>query len=182
MALKGVLTAVAALVGVVALLVVLAVSTGYVVVEDPAAAASEVVSGDVQPPEVNTDNWSIDEEESDLDQVVFRGDLLIDNTVNSIGGSVDVVEYETYVSARPDSGFEKIGEGTTEDLVVPPSERVTENVSFETEPTQFLDAAGSTSLDAVYTRETYMRVDGVAMLTFGPFNFQVEFSQVDRLS
>lgn len=182
MALKGVLTAVAVLVGVVALLVVAAMATGYVVVDDPAAAASEVLAGDVQTPPVHTESWRIDQEETDLDGAVFRGDLRIDNTVNSIGGSVDVVEYEAYVSGRPDGGFERIGEGTARDLVVPPSEEVTENVSFETDAVQFVDAVGATSLDAAYTRQTYMRVDGVAMLTFGPFNFEVEFSQVDRLS
>ncbi len=181
MALKGVLTAAAALVGVVALLVVVAVSTGYVVVDDPAAAASEVLSGDVQTPEVQSENWRIDEANSTAETFVFRGDVVVNNTMNAIGGSVDVVEYDVYVSGRPDEGFERIGEGDMRDIVVEPGNVTTRGTRFEAPRDDVASAMGASAVDVVTGMEMYMRVDGVARLRFGPFAFEVEFTQTQQV-
>ncbi len=182
MAPKDIALVVAGVATVVVFLVAAAVLTGYIIVDDPSEAASEVVSGDVETPPVETGGWTIDEERSDLDTVVFHGEVEIDNTMNAVGGSVDVIEYEAYASGRPDEGFEKVGEGEIQDLVVPPGEVAREETSFESDTTEFVSAVGATGLDAVVTGEAYLRVDGVARFNFGPFSFEVEFSQTDRLA
>lgn len=180
-AIKTVALSALAVVGVVLLLVVGAVLTGYVIVDDPAAAAGEVLSGDVQTPEVSVDGWRIDQENSTGDTFVFRGDVHVNNSMNAVGGSVDVVEYDAYVSGRPDEGFEKVGEGEIQDLVIRPNESITRETSFEAQRDDVLSAAGGSAVDGVTGLSMYMRVDGVARLSFGPFAFEVEFQHTEQM-
>lgn len=178
---KAVALSALAVVGVAVLLVVGAVLTGYVIVDDPAAAAGEVLSGDVQTPEVSVDGWRIDQGNSTGGTFVFRGDVHVNNSMNAVGGSVDIVEYDAYVSGRPDEGFEKVGEGELRGLVIRPNETITRETSFEAERDDVISAAGGSAVDVVTGLSMYTRVEGVARLGFGPFAFEVEFQQTEQM-
>lgn len=153
-----------------------------VLFEDIRGAASEILLGGLDSPRVETSGWTIDETNSALDTVAFTGEVRVDNSVNSVGASVEVVEYEAYASGDSYAGFEKVGEGEIEDIYLPPGGEAVGRISFQSGSAEFLAAVGAAGLDALVTREVYIRLEGVARLSLGPFSYQMEFSPVGRLA
>ncbi|MFP4632278.1 MAG: hypothetical protein ACLFMT_02445 [Halobacteriales archaeon] len=187
MALKEILGGVALAVFLLFFLAFMALSTGYILVDDPGEAASQLLAGDVVPPEVGVEEVQVGPlgapeaglQDVDQDGVTVEQKIYVDNSANAVGGTVDVVEYDAFVSTEPDDGFEKIGNGTMEDLEVPPGERVVNSTSFDSGYDEFAEALGGTAGSFLMSGEMYMRIEGTAEIGFGPLSFEVDFENTE---
>lgn len=161
----------------------LAVVSGYLLIGDPGAAAGQLASGDVAEPNVTIENVRFEgagggvQGTSVETAVTARFDVVINNTRNEIGGSVDEVDYEIALSGRRRGPFQRVGDGVMRGVTVPPAQRVAEEGTFQMNAVEMAEALGG-SLD---TTSTYMRVKGNATVAFGPFGFTIPFEDVERV-
>lgn len=181
-----------AVVGVLLLLVVIvvvgAVTTGYIVVGEPGAAASQILTGDIQKPEVGAEEMTVGPlgapegriQDVGTDGATFRNGFYVRNP-NHIGGTVDLIEYDVYLSGDRDGPYEYLGSGTVEGLSVPPNGTVTETSEFDVEYDDLLAAAGASAPGAVVDGTLYARVEGEATIDLGVTSFTVEFETVEEL-
>ena len=181
-----------AVAGVVVLVLVVvvvgAVATGYVVVGEPGAAASQVLSGDFREPDVGAERITVGPlgaPEGSISDVgtegaTFRNEFYVRNP-NHLGGTVDLIEYDVYLSGDRDGPYEYLGTGTVEDLRVPPNGTVTETNEFDVEYDDFLTATGASAPGAVVGGKLYAKVEGEATVDLGVTSFSVEFETVEEI-
>jgi len=178
--------------GVLLLLVVVvvvgAVATGYVVVGEPGAAASQVLSGDFREPEVGAEEMTLGPlgapegsvQDIGTDGATFRNEFYVRNP-NHLGGTVDLVEYDVYLSGDRDGPYEFLGSGTVEGLSVPPNGTATETNEFDVEHDDLLAAVGTSAPGAVVGGTLYARVEGEATIDLGVTSFTVGFETVEEI-
>lgn len=168
--------------------VVGAVLTGFVVVGEPGEAVSQVLSGDFQEPDVGAEEMTVgplgvpEGSVSDLgtEGATFRNEFYVRNP-NHLGGAVDLIEYDVYLSGSRDGQYEHLGTGTVEGLEVPPNGTVTESNEFDIEYDDFLAATGASAPGAVVGGTLYARVEGEATVDLGVTSFTVEFETVEEI-
>lgn len=163
--------------------IVAATASGYLLIGDPVSAAGQLASGDVTPPNVTAENVRVTGADpsigADPDATVeVRFDLVVNNTANAIGGSVDQVDYTVSLSDERKGPYQQVGRGDISDLAVPPGERVGQASDFEMGARDFATAMGSTIGGG---DEDYVRVSGSASFAFGPFGIEVPFTQIRRV-
>jgi len=166
-----------------------ALLTGYITVGDPGEAAGQLLSGDVREPGVEIESIDIGPvgvpkgSISDVDTggATVETRFTVNNT-NEIGGRVDLIEYDAYMSGNRDGPYEFVGQGNITDLEIPPNATVTETNSFDTEYDDFATALGLTGPSAVLSGSAYMRIEGVATIDMGPVDFSVEFEDTREVS
>ena len=178
--------------GVLLLLVVIvvvgAVATGYIVVGEPGAAASQVLSGDFQKPDVGAEKMTVGPlgapeggvSEIGTEGATFRNEFYVRNP-NHLGGTVDLIEYDVYLSGDRDGPYEYLGNGTVEDLSVPPNGTVTETNEFDTEYEDISTATVTSAPGAVVGGTLYAKVEGEATIDLGVTSFSVEFETVEEI-
>ena len=181
-----------AVAGILLLLVVLvvvgAVATGYIVVGEPGAAASQILTGDIQEPTVSVGETHVGPvgtpegslREIDEEGVTVRNEFRVENP-NHLGGTVDTIEYDVYLSGDRDGPYEFLGSGTVEGLSVPPNGTVMETNDFDIEYDDLLAATGASAPGAVVDGTLYSRVEGEATIDLGVTAFTVEFETVEEL-
>lgn len=181
-----------AVAGVLILLVVIvvvgAVATGYIVVGEPGAAASQILTGDMQEPEVGAEEMTIGPlgapeggiQDAGTDGATFRNRFYVRNP-NHIGGTVDLIEYDVYLSGNRDGPYEYLGNGTVEGLRVPPNGTAKETNEFDIEYDDMLAAAGASAPGAVVDGTLYARIEGEATIDLGVTAFTVGFETVEEL-
>lgn len=163
---------------------VVAVASGFILIGDPGTAISQVATGDVTAPNTSVEDVRFDSGGGDIGpaglqgQVTLRFDLVINNSMNEIGGTVDEIDYDVAVSSTRTGPFTKVGDGRIRGLTVPPGRQVSEEASFTMDTITMAEALGG-SLDA--SSDRYTRVSGNATIAFGPFRFDVPFEQVSRM-
>lgn len=182
-----------AVVGIIVFIVVALVGaallTGYITVSDPAEAAGQLLSGDVREPGVEIEKMEIgpvgvpEGSISDIDTggMTVETEFSVNNT-NAIGGKVDLIEYDAYMSGNPNGPYEFVGSGNITNLEIPPNATVTETNSFDTDYDDFATAMGLTGPNAVLTGSAYMRIEGVATIDMGPVAFSIEFKETREVS
>jgi hypothetical protein len=187
--LKKILAAVGVILFLGVLLVGGAVVTGYVVVGDPGAAATQILTGDFEEPDVAAEEMEIGPvgapeggmEDIDQDGATFRNEFRIDNP-NHIGGVVSLVEYDVYMAGSRDGEYEYVGNGSIRDLRVPPNGTVTERNEFDVAYDDLITATGVAGPAGLVGGATwYARVEGVATVDLGPVSFDVEFETVEEV-
>ena len=117
-----------------------AVLTGYIVVDDPGAAASQILSGDFEDPEVSAEQVELGPlgapqgsiQDIDTDGATFRNEFSVRNP-NHLGGTVSLIEYDVYLAGSRGGPYERLGSGTVEGLEIPPNGTVTESNEFDVE-------------------------------------------------
>ncbi|MDZ7687660.1 MAG: LEA type 2 family protein [Halobacteriales archaeon] len=186
------LNKVLAVAGVVVLLLVVivvgAVATGYIVIGEPSTAASQILTGDLREPEVGAEEMTIGPlgapegsiSNVGTDGATFRNEFYVRNP-NHIGGTVDLVEYDVYLSGDRDGPYEYLGSGTVEGLEVPPNGTVTETNEFDVGYDDFLTATGTSAPGAVVGGTLYAKVEGEATIDLGVTSFTVEFETVEEI-
>lgn len=189
--LEKVLAVAGVLVFLCAAVIVGALLTGYLVVGDPGAAASQILSGDFQEPTVSVEETQVGPvgaPEAGVTEVDERGATVrnkfrVDNP-NHLGGSVDLIEYDVYLSGDRDGPYEYLGNGMIERLELPPDGTVTETNDFDVAYDDLLTATGTSAPGAVVgdTGTIYARVEGEATIDLGPVSFSVEFETVEEVS
>jgi hypothetical protein len=175
-------------IGVAVLLVVfagvVAVASGYIMIGDPGTAISQVATGEVTAPNMTVENVRFDSDGGDIGPIGLQGqvtlmfDLVINNSMNEIGGTVDEIDYDVGVSSTRSGPYTKVGDGRIRGLTVPPGRQVSEEASFTMDTVSMAEALGR-SLDT--SSDRYTRVSGNATIAFGPFRFDVPFEQVSRM-
>jgi len=178
--------------GVLAILIVAlvagAVLTGYIVVGEPGAAASQVLSGDLQEPEVGAEEMTVGPlgapegsvSEVGADGATFRNEFYVRNP-NHLGGTVDLIEYDVHLSGSRDGPYEYLGNGTVEGLRVPPNGTVTETNEFDVKHGDFFSAVGTSAPGAAVGGTLYARVEGEATIDLGVTSFAVGFETVEEI-
>lgn len=165
-----------------------ALLTGYLVVDEPGAAASQVLTGDLQEPDVEVKEMEIeplgvpegDLRGADADGVTFSNEFYISNP-NHIGGAVDLIKYDVYLSGDRDGPYEYLGTGTVEDMEVPPNGTVTETNEFDAEYDDLLTALSVTAPGAVVDGTVHARIEGEATFDLGVASFTVEFEETEEI-
>jgi len=168
--------------------VVGAVLAGYIVVGEPGAAASQVLSGNFQKPDVGAEKMTVGPlgapeggvNDVGTDGATFRNEFYVRNP-NHLGGTVDLIEYDVYLSGDRDGPYEYLGTGTVEGLRVPPNGTVTETNEFDVEYEDFLAATGTSAPSAVVGGTLYAKVEGEATVDLGVTSFTVEFETVEEI-
>jgi hypothetical protein len=110
----------------------------------------------------------------------FRNEFYVRNP-NHLGGTVDLIEYDVYLSDDRDGPYEYLGNGTVEGLSVPPNGTVTETNEFNVEHEDFLTATGTSAPGAVIGGTLYARVEGEATVDLEVTSFAVEFETVEEI-
>lgn len=187
--LRAALTVIGVLVVLLTVVVAGAMATGYLVVGDPGAAASQVLSGDFESPNVTVEETRIGPvgvpeggiEEIDEDGATMSNRLRVENP-NHLGGVVQVVEYDVYMSGDRDGEYDYVGNGTVRDLRVPPNGTATETNELEIGYEDLVAATGGAGLEGLVGGGTwYARIDGEAEIALGPASFTVEFEKVNEV-
>lgn len=184
---KSILAVVGVFVFVTVAVVGAALLTGYITVGDPGEAAGQLLSGDIREPGVEierTDTGPVGAPQGDISDIGTGGvtvetEFTVNNT-NHIGGTVDLIEYDAYVSGDRGGPYEFVGEGEMTDLEIPPNGTVTETNSFDVEYDDFAAAMGFAP-DAVASGNGYMRIEGVVMINIRPISFSIEFAEVREI-
>ncbi len=164
-----------------------AVLTGYIVVDDPGAAASQILSGDFEDPEVSAEQVELGPlgapqgsiQDIDTDGATFRNEFSVRNP-NHLGGTVSLIEYDVYLAGSRGGPYERLGSGTVEGLEIPPNGTVTESNEFDVEYDDFLRAMG-VSAPGVVDGTWYARIEGEATVDLGPASFTVEFEEIEEI-
>lgn len=187
--LRKALAAAGAVVVLVVVLLLGAVATGYLVVDNPGAAAAQVVSGEFKEPNVTVEETRIGPvgvpeagiQDVDRDGATVRNGFRIENP-NHLGGVVRSVKYDVYLSGDRNGDYEYLGNGTLRDLSVPPNGTVTETNEFDVAYEDLVSATGSAGLSGLVDGATwYARVEGEAAIALGPASFTVEFETINEM-
>ncbi|XGI84247.1 hypothetical protein ACEU6E_03085 [Halorutilales archaeon Cl-col2-1] len=150
-----------------------AVGSGYVLVGDPAGAVSQLATGDVEAPDIGVVTESVGPvdvprmriTEISTSAVTLDIPFYVNNSANEIGGSVKSVDYDVYWADDEDGEYSRLGDGSFEDVRVPPSDTVTQRTEFEAQNDESAKLAGTLAVDG----DVFVRIEGTAEIELGPF-------------
>ncbi|MDY7083230.1 MAG: hypothetical protein SXQ77_12695 [Halobacteria archaeon] len=162
------------------ILTTVAVATGYVLVGNPSKATTQVINGEIKPPDAGVVEERVILSEVSSSSTTVDVVFYVNNTHNQLGGSVDVIDYELLWAERREGNYRHLANGTVEDLTLPPTARITEKtrVSMKHED---VPEAGRATATYMSQGEIYLRMKGNISVNFGPIGYSVPFDQTKKV-
>lgn len=175
--LKGLVGALLFLALIVVAAAMVAVGTGYVIVDDPGAAFEQVVNGDVSQPEFGVVEGRTGFGGVSTDSATIVVTYFVDNRGNAIGGMTDSIEYDIYWASSRDGNYDYLADGQMGRTRVPPGVRVTNSSTVTIRHSDSPEAVQALTAYATQDR-IYLRFRGNASMNLGPLGFRVPFDEV----